>query len=223
MELNFTFGTLLRSIGYVLHATGARVNTSSTTQAFGPFDHMLNILTLGSDRYLIDVGFGSNYVPTTPIRLINDTTGFSNVSPASARLVFKAIEGASSPRSKVWVYQHRISNDDPWRDMYCFNPDMEFFERDFEMMNYWTSTSKKTIFTQRVICNRMVEGKDGGGIVGTLMLGREMKRRVGRESEVLKEFESEDDRVSALVEHFGIVLNEVEREGIRRTGDEIVS
>jgi arylamine N-acetyltransferase len=221
MELNATFATLLRSIGYTLYHVGARVNTSQTTQSFGPFDHMLNILTLGTDRYLIDVGFGSNYVPTVPIRLINDPAGFTNVKPASARLVFKAIEGAANPLSKLWVYQHRVGEGEAWRDLYCFAAEVEFRRPDFEMMNYWTSTSRKTIFTQKVICNKLIAGAEGE-IVGTLGLMREVKKRVGAETEVLKEFESEEERVRALEEHFGIVLSEVEREAIAKTGDEIV-
>ena len=225
MELNSTFGTLLRSIGYNLYHAGARVNSSQTTQSFGPFDHMLNIVTIGQDRYLVDVGFGSNYVPTLPVRLINDNAGFENVNPARGRLVYKSIEGARNPLSKLWVYQHRVGEEGEWKDMYCFHAELEFRERDFEMMNWWTSTSCKTIFTQRVICNKMIaspDEKDGErSIVGTLGLGREVKRRVGSESEVLKEFESEEERVKALREHFGIVLSEVEREAIRGTGDEI--
>jgi arylamine N-acetyltransferase len=220
MELNTTFSTLLRSIGYVLYHAGARVNASNTTQAFGPFDHMLNILTIGQDRYLIDVGFGSNYVPTVPVRLINDNTGFTNVAPASARLVFKAIEGNMNKNSKLWIYQHRINSEAGWKDLYCFNAELEFRGADFEMMNYWTSTSPKTIFTQKVICNKMVLGEDGE-IVGTLGLMREVKNRVGAKSEVLKEFESEEERVEALKEYFEIVLSAVEKEAIRKTGDEI--
>jgi len=220
MELNATFGTLLRSIGYSLYNAGARVNGSQDGQAFGGFDHMLNIVTIGQDRYLVDVGFGSNYVPTVPVRLINDTNGFTNVAPASARLVFKAIEGAANPYHKLWVYQHRIGPDATWKDMYCFHADLEFRAPDFEMMNYWTSTSKKTIFTQRVICNKMIAGEDGE-IAGTLGLMREVKRRVGKDTTVLAEFESEEERVKALEEHFEIVLSAVERAAITKTGDEI--
>ena len=66
---------------------------------------------------------------------------------------------------------------EPWRDMYAFAADLEFRAPDFEMMNHWTSTSRKTIFTQRVICNKMV-ANDEGEIVGTLGLMRELKRSV---------------------------------------------
>ncbi|KIW02056.1 uncharacterized protein PV09_06556 [Verruconis gallopava] len=226
MELNATFGCLLRSLGYTLYHVGARVNSSPTAQSFGPFNHMLNIVTIGSDRYLVDVGFGSNYVPTVPVRLINDATGFSNVPPASARLVFKAIEGAANPYAKLWVYQHRTGpdvNDGGWKDMYCFNADLEFRHDDFEMMNYWTSTSKKSIFTHKVICNKMIfgEGDQREDIVGTIGLMRELKRRVGKESTILNDFDEEKDRVDALKQHFGISLSEVEREAIRGTVDEI--
>ena len=184
-------------------------------------DHMLNIVTIGGSRYVVDVGFGSNYVPTQPVRLISDTAGFSNVDPASARLVFKAIDGSSNPYQKLWVYQHRIGNDSEFRDMYCFT-DVEFRARDFEMMNFWTSSSPKVIFTQKVICNKMILGGDGDQeIVGTLTLLSDLKRRIGTKSEQLQEFNCEEQRTKALEEHFRIELTDVEKDSIKGTVNEI--
>jgi arylamine N-acetyltransferase len=181
---------------------------------------MINLVTIGDSRYIVDVGFGSNYVPVAPIRLIHDTTGVTNVSPASVRLIFKALESTSAKYQKLWVYQHKISADSDFKDMYCFT-DTEFFPRDFEMMNYWTSTSEKVIFTQKVICNKMVLGDDGGDIVGTLTLQGDLKKRVGAKTERMVEFGREEERLKALDEHFGIVFSEAERDGIRGSASEI--
>jgi arylamine N-acetyltransferase len=181
---------------------------------------MVNIVTIGDSRYVVDVGFGSNYVPIAPIRLIHDTTGVPNVSPASIRLIFKALENTSAKYQKLWVYQHQISADSEFKDMYCFT-DTEFFPRDFEMMNYWTSTSDKVIFTQKVICNKMVLGDGEEGIVGTLTLQGDLKKRIGAKTDRLADFGSEADRLKALEEHFGIVFGEAERDGIRGSASEI--
>jgi arylamine N-acetyltransferase len=181
---------------------------------------MVNIVTIGDSRYILDVGFGSNYVPVSPIRLIHDTTGMQNVAPASVRLIFKSLENTSAKYQKLWVYQHRISADSEFKDMYCFT-DTEFFPRDFEMMNYWTSTSAKAIFTQRVICNKMVLGDGDGEIVGTLTLQGDLKKRIGTKTDRLLEFGTEEERLKALDEHFGITFSEAERDGIRGSASEI--
>lgn len=106
--------------------------------------------------------------------------------------------------------------------MYCFT-DTEFRSRDFEIMNFWTSKSPKVIFTQKLICNKLIlgEGEKEKEIVGTLTLMGELKRRVGAKSEVVKEFKNEGERIEALSEEFGITLSEVEKEAIKGTANEI--
>jgi arylamine N-acetyltransferase len=186
-------------------------------------DHMLNIVTIGDSRYVIDVGFGSNYVPIQPLRLIHDTTGVPNVSPASVRLVWKGISDSLNSYQKLWVYQHRIGENSDFKDMYCFT-DTEFRPRDFEMMNYWTSTSPKVIFTQKLICNKMIlneEGEQGKDIVGTLTLMGDLKKRVGAKSEHLMDFGSEEQRLNALEEYFDITLTSAEKDAIKGTAVEI--
>ncbi|KAE9976437.1 hypothetical protein EG328_002619 [Venturia inaequalis] len=219
MELNAVFGVLLRSLKYNLYPTGARAHDG---REFGGWDHMLNLVTIGDSRYVVDVGFGSNYVPTTPLRLIHDAAGVPNVSPASIRLIYKNIDGSQNAYQKIWVFQHRMSDSADFKDMYCFT-DIEFRPRDFEMMNFWTSKSPKVIFTQRLICNKLIlgEGEKGKEIVGTLTLMGELKKRIGAKSEVVKEFKSEGERIEALSEEFGITLSEIEKESIKNTANEI--
>jgi len=220
MELNAAFGALLRSLKYIVYSTGARVHDG---REFGGWDHMLNIVSIGDSRYVVDVGFGSNYVPTQPLRLIQDKSGVQNVAPASVRLIWKDIEGSLNLYQKLWVYQHRISDDSDFKDMYCFT-DTEFRPRDFEVMNFWTSTSPQVIFTQKLICNKMILGDEVGKekeIVGTMTLMSDLKRRVGAKSEHLQEFTSEEQRLKALEEHFNITLSPVEKDAIRGTAAEI--
>jgi arylamine N-acetyltransferase len=183
---------------------------------------MLNLVTIGDSRYIVDVGFGSNYVPTQPIRLIHDAAGVPNVAPASVRLVWKSIDGSQNTYQKLWVYQHRISENSDFKDMYCFT-DTEFRPRDFEIMNFWTSKSPTVIFTQKLICNKLIlaEGDKEKEIVGTLTLMSDLKKRVGAKSEVLKDFTSEEQRIEALAENFGITLSEIEKESIKGTANEI--
>lgn len=90
-------------------------------------------------------------------------------------------------------------------------------------MNFWTSRSPNVIFTQRLICNKLIlgEGEREKEIVGTLTLMGELKKRVGAKSEVLREFKSEGERIEALSEEFGITLSDIEKEAIKNTANEI--
>jgi arylamine N-acetyltransferase len=182
---------------------------------------MINIVTIGDNRYLVDVGFGSNYCAIQPLRLIHDTTGSENVAPASVRLVWKSIAGSENQLQKLWVYQHRIGPEKEFQDMYCFT-EIEFRHRDFEVMNWSTSTNPKAFFTQRVVCNKMLSGGDKGEkIVGVLTLQKDLKRRIGADTEHIEEFKTETDRVRALEEHFNIRLSTFEQEAIRGTVAEV--
>lgn len=185
-------------------------------------DHMINIVTVGDSRYVVDVGFGANYCAIKPLRLIHDAQGTENIAPAAVRLVWKAIEGNVNQLQKLWVYQHRIKPESDFKDMYCFT-DTEFRPADFEMMNYYTSTHPKVIFTQRLMCMKMLLGDDEkkDEISGVLILQSNLKKRIGSESQELMAFKSEDDRVKALEEYFDISLTPAEREAIKGTVVEI--
>jgi len=181
-------------------------------------DHMINIVTIGDSRYLV---FGSNSCPVQPVKLIHDTTGFENVDPASARLVWKSIAGSENQFQKLWVYQHRIGSDKEFEDQYCFT-DTEFRPNDFQVMNWYTSSHPKALFTRMVVCNKMITGGDNDKIVGALLLQTALKRRVGKESEQILEFKSEEDRVKALKEHFDIELSVAEQDAIKGTHTQIL-
>jgi arylamine N-acetyltransferase len=182
---------------------------------------MINIVTIGDSRYLVDVGFGANFCPIQPVKLIHDTAGFENVEPASARLLWKSISSSENQFQKLWVYQHRIGSDKEFEDQYCFT-DTEFRPNDFQVMNWYTSTHPKAFFTQRIICNKMITEGDNDKIVGALLLQTALKRRVGKESEQILEFKTEEDRVKALKEHFDIDLSVVEQDAIKGTFTQIL-
>ena len=113
------------------------------------------------------------------------------------------------------------------------------------MMNLYASTSPRRFFTQKVFCTKMllnsssdssscsstVEDESGrveawrdGRVAGRLTLqGRKVKRVIGEKTEVLGVFESEEERVNALREWFGIELTASEIGGIAGTVTELVS
>ena len=183
--------------------------------------HMINLVTIGDQKYMIDVGFGPNGA-TRPLPLRKDSPDeFTHIAPASMRLVWKNLAENTDLNQRLWVYQHRIDNHSDFQDMYCFT-ELEFLRQDYFLMNYFTSTHQKIWFTQKVICAKMVMGgPDEDAIIGVIILQDNVKMRSNGKTEVHEEFKSEDDRVSALERRFGISLSRSECEGIRGMVSEI--
>ena len=81
-------------------------------------------------------------------------------------------------------------------------------------MNFYTSQNRKSWFTYRIACVKMV--MEEGELVGTLRLvGGDVKRRIRRGTGQLKTCENGGDRVKAMEEYFGIKLSPDEAGGIR--------
>ena len=60
-EQNTLFAALLRQLGFEVALFGAEVGLAEG--GFGPpFDHMALLVTLGAQRWLVDVGFGDSFV-----------------------------------------------------------------------------------------------------------------------------------------------------------------
>ncbi|ERF68424.1 hypothetical protein EPUS_03742 [Endocarpon pusillum Z07020] len=91
MENNTFMATVLRSLGYVLYTAGARVGNVlddgyKGPQGYGGWNHMLNVVTVHDQKYLVDVGFGSSGA-VKPIHL-KDGEIVQSVPPARQRLVY---------------------------------------------------------------------------------------------------------------------------------------
>lgn len=175
--------------------------------------HMINIVTLSDGKkYMLDVGFGGNG-PIQPLLLDPEHSHSQYIPPAEVRLIYDNIPDNTDPNQKLWIYQHRMNPDAPWVPMYCFT-ELEFLPSDYELMNMRTSQSRTSFFTYRVMVVKMI--LEGGEVVGTLMLvGAEVKRRVGGKVEHIMTCKTEAERVQALEKWFGIRLREDEKVGIK--------
>jgi arylamine N-acetyltransferase len=175
--------------------------------------HMVNIVTLGDGkRYMLDVGFG-RYGPIRPLLLDAEGSMGPGIGAAATRLVKRNIPQNSDRGQELWVYEHRSDPHSEWLAMYSFS-EVEFLPEDYEMMSFWTSRSRKIYFTYRVVVVRMV--MEEGEVVGTLVLvGGELKRRVGGKMEVLRVCVNEEQRVEVLGEWFDIRFSDQEKAGIR--------
>ncbi|KAM0721497.1 hypothetical protein Q7P37_002421 [Cladosporium fusiforme] len=227
MENNLFFGTLLRSLGFSVMSTGARVNAASpedvaagVRERFTGWSHMINIVTFeGGRRFMVDVGFGTGQA-TRPVELVDQVASL-NVPPSqSVRLRWGSLEENEDPESKLWIFEGQNESSEDWKPTYCFPDHLEFLPADFAVANHFTSTSRTSFFTYQVMVVKFLfeEGREEEEreIVGTVvMVGNKAHRRVKGVKEELGVFEREVERVEVLEREFGIALSGVQREGIR--------
>ncbi|KAL5404990.1 hypothetical protein PMIN06_011202 [Paraphaeosphaeria minitans] len=208
MENSGLFGTLLHSLGFNNYSAGARVFNQGRLSGWG---HMIVFVKIGGQKYYVDVGFGANG-PIEPMPVDHSGAIRPHIAPASARLQWRNISQNVDPDQRLWVYEHKIDEEHDWEPMYCFT-ELEFLPGDYRVMNLSTSTSPTTFFTKIVFMEKKLLGDDGS-IIGNIILGTDVKWRIHGKKEREIKFESEEDRVKAIEEHFGIKLGVVERDSI---------
>lgn len=215
MENNCFFGTVLRSLGFNVFSAGARVNLQANgtgEDGWEGWSHMVNIVTLSSGhKYMLDVGFGGNG-PIQPLLLNPTAPHTQHIAPAEARLVLENIPRNTDLNQKLWQYHYRVNSQSEWQTIYCFT-ELEFLPKDYEIMNFWTSQSRKSWFTYQIVAVKMI--LEGDEVVGTLILGGgDVKKRTKGKTEQLRTCKTEEERVQALEDLFELRLTDEERRGI---------
>lgn len=181
---------------------------------------MVNLVTIGKQNYLVDVGFGSNG-PHQPVPLRREFE-FHNVGDQCGRLLFGPIAQHTGKDQQLWKYEIRNGEGATWTPAYCFT-ETEFIPEDFTIINYYMSTSRESWFTFHVVCVLMLLDEEGQKIVGDITLfNNTLKRRLGATSEVLETFTSDEARVAALAKYLNITVSKAGRESVRHTSAEIL-
>jgi arylamine N-acetyltransferase len=225
MEITLLLATVMRSLGYAVMTTGARVNSaiqpisqskSWTGPSYDGFNHMVTIVTIGRKKYLVDVGFGSNS-PTFPVPLEDDYSALS-IQPSHWMMLKRQHipdnTHKTNPEQLLWVYSLRFTADMPWIPGYCFS-DIEFLPKDFQTINFFVSQSPSSWFTYTVVCLKYLMDPETEEIVGDITLfGNEIKERRYGKSQELMAIRNESDRVDALEKFLGVTLSGPERNGI---------
>ncbi|KAF2770660.1 cysteine proteinase [Teratosphaeria nubilosa] len=218
---NIFFGTILRSLGYEVMSVGARINTynqhngeDSTSACFGGRSHMINIVTIRRERFVVDVGFGVGG-PTIPIPLKEDEELLSMPPNEYIRVRKGSILEAEHPDIKMWILERRSGQDGSWTPLYCFEDSICFLTPDFEVMTYWTSTSRKSFYTYRIITSKYIIDEAKEAVIGDVALYDDhvVRRIRGRPDQEI-ELKTEEDRVEALEKFIGIRLTDAEKAGI---------
>lgn len=210
MESNTLFLTLLLSLNYTVYAVGGRVNEGGEWTGLA---HVVSLVTIGEIKYLVDVGFGGDG-PVAPMALDKSETAYPHIGPASARIRWTNLEQNSDPNQRLWVFEQRWNDQHEWRLMYCFT-ELEYLPRDIVVMNYFTSTNSKSWFTTRIVVQKKTTDEQGELNGDVIVSGRSIKWRIQGDKVNEIEFASEEDRLQALEEHFGIKFGQAEKDGIR--------
>ncbi|KAJ5584192.1 arylamine N-acetyltransferase 1 [Penicillium hispanicum] len=213
MENNIFLYHVLCILGFQVYLTGARLyrETSHPTSGWSGWEHAVNIVTLKSGvQYMVDVGYGGDG-PTIPLPLITDTVT-PNIGTQELRLLYGNVPGLSDRRKDLWTYQFRNNVDHPWKPAYAFF-EIEFFQRDFEVMNFYTSRSASCFLTSHLLVVRFLRKE--GKVYGKMILDQEkVKENQGGKNVLIKTCETENERIEALRDHFDINLTETEKHAI---------
>ncbi|KAK4104490.1 arylamine N-acetyltransferase 2 [Parathielavia hyrcaniae] len=215
-------------------------------ESYSGWVHLVNIVTVpdpDSDsedeakvktKYAVDVGFGGDGM-TAPMPLVDGLVHHNSLGTQEVRLVrdfipnqrFRGGGGEGAHDTKMWVYQVRNGQDEKWVSFFAFHDGFEFTEDDFGIVNWYTSQSPEChqTWTPLVIWFLRGVGEEDGGarVVGKVMMVKGViKRNLTGKTELVKVCATEEERVEALRELFGIHLTDEEVVSIRGRQAELV-
>lgn len=195
--------------------------------------HIILIVTFSDGiRWAVEVCFGGDG-PTQPMQLIENFIS-RNMGTQDARYLRGNLPGQVSRAlgHRMWLYQCRNHEPQPWKTFYGFNDALEWLPQDFDVVNCFTSGSPESAavtnvavvkFLRRPVSNHTEPPKDcRQEIFGKRILANEVrKENLGGRTRVMQVFRTEDERISALKMWFGIELTEEERLAIRGHSTEL--
>lgn len=228
MENNGFFGTILRSLGYDVRNCGGRVSrmwnpNAETREQLGDtydnWNHMLNLVKLDKQRYVVDVGMGS-MGPAIVYPLEDGWEGVA-VAPRKIRLQLRPIPehyGREEDAQKLWCFDQCLVPDqrgkDKWIPTYCFT-ETEFLPQDYEMMSFYTSNNPSVFFTYCIICTKLLLDEEKEELVGDITLFNNVVRKTASgKRDPPQELHTEEERIKALKYVFKVELTEEEKNGI---------
>lgn len=144
-EQNALFKAALDTIGFKVTGLGARVRwMAQPGSPLGPRTHMLLAVELPDGPYLADVGFGA-CVLDAPLKL---ATGLEHRT-AMGTFRLDAADGLFALNAKQPA---------GWRTMYAFDLAPQL-PSDYELGNWFTSTSPQVPFTNMLVMERVGSGR----------------------------------------------------------------
>ncbi|KAK4623754.1 Arylamine N-acetyltransferase [Fulvia fulva] len=229
MENNGLFGTVLRSLGYEVRNCAGRVSRSWSPDAetrtqqcetYDNWNHVLNLVKVDGQWWVVDVGMGS----MGPAVIYPLEDGFESIAvpPRRIRLQKRSIPETYAHNKdqapKLWCYDQCLAPDKPgkdsWIPTYCFT-ETEFLPQDYEMMSWYTSTNPKSFFTYSILCTKLLLSEDESHIIGDVTLFNDGYRKtVAGQRDTPVQLKTEQERLDAMKEVFGLEFTEEEKNGI---------
>ncbi|KAF8531733.1 hypothetical protein JB92DRAFT_3138701 [Gautieria morchelliformis] len=235
---------MLRGLGYRVFASSGRVNQSPRSEEARDFtflSHMVLLVQLEEDHsepnarnvatdtssrqqtYLVDVGFGGTGI-VRPMLLEAGTIISGSAPPEEHRLIRgmhpDSSFGETEP-SREWVVQYRCGLHQPaWTTLYMFG-ETETYTSDWIAYSQWLCAHPVALFEHNVFAVRHFIVEDISATQGEMplgrlvMTGRSVRRTIGAESQKIREFATESDRVRILREDFGITVDAGEVRNIK--------
>ncbi|KAF4171304.1 hypothetical protein CNMCM8927_001895 [Aspergillus lentulus] len=220
-QITRLFGEVLLALGFELYMSGARTNKSTSVAAqdkdglakFGDWQHMILIIRLDGNDYLVDAGFGPNG-PVDPVLLrdgLEFTDGNGNLG-RRGRVVHAPIDQGRARHLKYWRLQFLFDGSLDWTDIYAFT-ESEWLESDYQSAERAVRGNKRAWFMYRVIAFQIVL-KDRTPVGWVMIWNDGMSWFQGGRLSRRMRFGSEEERLNALKSVFGIKMGEEERKEI---------
>ena len=182
-ELNLLLRFALRNIGFSVQALAARTRLNMREEV--PKTHMTLLVSSSSGEWIADAGFGA-YGLSGPVPFATGSvhdTGFDRY-----RIL----------RSSAWHYELQCESGDDWTTLYDFTTE-PLPLADFEMMNYYNSTSPKSRFLRSIVVACV------NGDRRTLLAGLSLRKCSRRENSE-RDVRSVETYEAVLQDEFGIHL-----------------
>ena len=183
-ETNGLFLQALKALGFDARALLGRVHTHGAPTGKS---HLITLLTIGEQRWVLDVGFGGA-TPHFPIPFQ------FNTSFESDGVVLRLV------KDELYGVMLQSQKDGEWNNFYSFEMN-HVCAGDLEYGNYYTSTNPGSFFVSaRVAAIRTERGV-------TTLLNHTLKFQSGGEVVEERELPVGQGYLDALAEHFGIHLD----------------
>jgi N-hydroxyarylamine O-acetyltransferase len=181
-ELNGLFLMALQHLGFTVTPLAARVFNGET---WSQKSHRLTLVEIEGTLWLADVGFGGNsLIEAIPLELEREFPQRLDTYrlKADTKLGF--------------ILQHKL--EDQWHNLYGFSLE-EHYSADYRMMNYYSSTSPTSLFTQHVVCALPTDD-------ARIILYDSVLKIRGLDETITTHLEGQGAYREALQRYFGIVL-----------------
>lgn len=191
-EQNGLFLRILEAVGFEARPVLARVWLGA--EPVPPRTHTFNLVRLGGEELVVDVGFGGSFVPPMPLAVDAET---QTPDGARHRLVADADHG--------WMLER--DGGEGWAPQYSFTLD-PVWPADLEMANHFTATRPDTRFTTF----RIASAPRPDGYVS--LIDRTLTTsRMGQSER--REIADPEDYRRVLADEFGLALSAAEVEALR--------